>query len=88
MNGKDLKVALIKIIITDPTVAKPTVTKHEGDISGDEWKFAQERTKNYSMRSIRFDQFPSMLFFLEAAPMPFEKDDDFQIDFIAAATVS
>lgn len=25
---------------------------------------------------------------LEAAPIPFEKDDDFQIDFIAAATVN
>ena len=26
-------------------------------------------------------------FLLEAAPIPFEKDDDFQIDFIVAATV-
>ena len=88
MNEGDLKDSLIKIIITDPTVAKPAVTKHEGDISGDEWKFAQERTKNYSMRLIRFERFPSVLFCLEAAPVPFEKDDDFQIDFIAAATVS
>lgn len=66
MNGRDLKVALIKIIITDPTVAKPTVTKHEGDISGDEWKFAQERTKNYSMRSIPFERFPIDAFFLRS----------------------
>ncbi|CAF4141138.1 unnamed protein product, partial [Rotaria sp. Silwood2] len=58
-----------KIIITDPTVAKPTSTKHEGDISADEWKFAEERTKNF-----------------KAAPIPFEKDDDFQIDFITTAT--
>ncbi|CAF0838485.1 unnamed protein product [Adineta steineri] len=58
-----------KVIITDPTVAKPTQSKHEGDISTDEWKFAQERTKDY-----------------KASPIPFEKDDDFQIDFIAAAT--
>ncbi len=28
------------------------------------------------------------IFFLEASPIPFEKDDDFQIDFITAATVS
>jgi hypothetical protein len=26
--------------------------------------------------------------FLESFPIPFEKDDDFQIDFITAATVS
>lgn len=58
-----------KIIITDPTVSKPTVTKHEGDISDDEWKSVQELTRNF-----------------RAAPLPFEKDDDFQIDFIAAAT--
>ncbi|CAF4774469.1 unnamed protein product [Rotaria sp. Silwood1] len=58
-----------KIIITDPTVAKPTSTKHEGDIGTDEWKFAQERTKD-----------------LKAAPIPFEKDDDSQIDFITTAT--
>lgn len=29
-----------------------------------------------------------VFFCLGAAPVPFEKDDDFQIDFIAAATVS
>jgi hypothetical protein len=28
------------------------------------------------------------VFFLEALPIPFEKDDDFQIDFITAATVN
>lgn len=39
----------LKIIITDPTATKPTTIKHEGDISVDEWKFAQERTKDFSM---------------------------------------
>ncbi|CAF0935485.1 unnamed protein product [Rotaria sordida] len=58
-----------KIIITDPAVAKPVSTKHEGDISTDEWRFAQERTKDF-----------------QAVPIPFEKDDDFQIDFITTAT--
>lgn len=41
-----------KIIITDPTVAKPATTKHEGEISTDEWKLAQERTKDFSMKYI------------------------------------
>lgn len=50
-----MKNSFMKIIITDPTVAKPTITKHEGDISDDEWKYAQERTKDYSMRSIGFE---------------------------------
>ncbi|CAF3810848.1 unnamed protein product [Rotaria socialis] len=58
-----------KVIITDPTATKPLLTKHEGDISAEEWKFAQERTKDF-----------------KAAPIPFEKDDDYQIDFIATAT--
>ncbi|CAF1097144.1 unnamed protein product [Adineta ricciae] len=58
-----------KVIITDPTVAKPTTSKHEGDISSDEWKYVQDRTKAF-----------------KAMPIPFEKDDDFQIDFIACAT--
>jgi hypothetical protein len=30
----------------------------------------------------------SSFFSSEATPIPFEKDDDFQIDFIAATTVS
>jgi len=38
----------LKVIITDPTVTKPILTKHEGDISADEWKLAQERTKDFS----------------------------------------
>ncbi len=29
-----------------------------------------------------------MVYFVGALPIPFEKDDDFQIDFITAATVS
>lgn len=28
-----------------------------------------------------------IIYFIEALPIPFEKDDDFQIDFITAATV-
>ena len=43
-----------KIIITDPTVTKPVVIKHEGDISADEWKYAQERTENFSRILIFF----------------------------------
>ena len=40
----------------------------------------------YAIGSIRSENRRS-IFFLEAAPIPFEKDDDFQIDFIVAATV-
>jgi hypothetical protein len=39
----------LKVIITDPTVIKPVITKHEGDISVDEWKSVQERVKYFRM---------------------------------------
>ncbi len=39
----------LKIIITDPTVAKPVIMKHEGDISADEWKSVHEHAKDFSM---------------------------------------
>jgi hypothetical protein len=40
------------MIITDPTVPKPTTVKHDGDISIDEWRVVQENTSTYSMLSM------------------------------------
>ncbi|CAF1222788.1 unnamed protein product [Didymodactylos carnosus] len=58
-----------KEIITDPTVVKPVIT------SSNESEVSEAEWKTAEERSGN----------LKAHPLPFEKDDDFQIDFISAA---
>ncbi len=38
-------------------------TKHEGDISAEEWKLVQEKTNDFSMKSVFSNQESDGLFF-------------------------